>query len=122
MLSHIEAYGNTATASVPVLLAQATAAGALRPGMRVALTGVRCGAGLGVGHPGLARRAGGDRRRVSRPLPAERPTRRASPAGPVPGPPAPARRPGPRRRAGGRRPNALRGIRTAGARGSARRW
>ncbi|MFI5828075.1 beta-ketoacyl-ACP synthase 3 [Streptomyces sp. NPDC051578] len=47
MLSHIEAYGNTATASVPVLLAQAAAAGRLRPGMRVALTAY--GAGLAWG-------------------------------------------------------------------------
>ncbi|MFJ6718372.1 MULTISPECIES: beta-ketoacyl-ACP synthase 3 [unclassified Streptomyces] len=47
MLSHIEGYGNTAAASVPVLLAQAAAAGTLRPGMRVALTAY--GAGLAWG-------------------------------------------------------------------------
>ncbi|MGW7188985.1 3-oxoacyl-ACP synthase III family protein, partial [Streptomyces sp. NPDC054838] len=47
MLSHIEGYGNTAAASVPVLLAQAAAAGTLRPGMRVALTAF--GAGLAWG-------------------------------------------------------------------------
>ncbi|MBW5482853.1 beta-ketoacyl-ACP synthase 3 [Streptomyces bambusae] len=47
VLSHIEAYGNTAAASVPVLLAQAAAAGTLRPGLRVALTAY--GAGLAWG-------------------------------------------------------------------------
>ncbi|MFF1556377.1 beta-ketoacyl-ACP synthase 3 [Streptomyces sp. NPDC058279] len=47
MLSGIEAYGNTGAASVPVLLAQAAAAGTLRPGMRVALTAY--GAGLAWG-------------------------------------------------------------------------
>ncbi|WP_405791692.1 beta-ketoacyl-ACP synthase 3 [Streptomyces sp. NBC_00029] len=47
VLSHIEAYGNTAAASVPVLLAQAAAAGTLVPGQRVALTAY--GAGLAWG-------------------------------------------------------------------------
>ncbi|MYT24354.1 beta-ketoacyl-ACP synthase 3 [Streptomyces sp. SID7760] len=47
MLSHIEQYGNTGAASVPVLLAQATAAGTLAPGLRVALTAY--GAGLAWG-------------------------------------------------------------------------
>ncbi|WP_327360537.1 beta-ketoacyl-ACP synthase 3 [Streptomyces sp. NBC_01296] len=47
VLSHIERYGNTAAASVPVLLAQAAAAGTLSPGLRVALTAY--GAGLAWG-------------------------------------------------------------------------
>ncbi|MFI8262644.1 beta-ketoacyl-ACP synthase III [Streptomyces sp. NPDC085665] len=47
VLSHIEAYGNTGAASVPVLLAQAAAAGRLEPGLRVALTAY--GAGLAWG-------------------------------------------------------------------------
>ncbi|MFE5808049.1 beta-ketoacyl-ACP synthase 3 [Streptomyces sp. NPDC056491] len=47
VLSHIEAYGNTAAASVPVLLAQAAGAGTLLPGQRVALTAY--GAGLAWG-------------------------------------------------------------------------
>lgn len=47
VLSHMEAYGNTAAASVPVLLAQASAAGTLTPGLRVALTAY--GAGLAWG-------------------------------------------------------------------------
>ncbi|WP_327134961.1 beta-ketoacyl-ACP synthase 3 [Streptomyces sp. NBC_01343] len=47
VLSHIEAYGNTGAASVPVLLAQAAAAGTLGPGLRVALTAY--GAGLAWG-------------------------------------------------------------------------
>ncbi|MEV7611860.1 beta-ketoacyl-ACP synthase 3 [Streptomyces sp. NPDC089799] len=47
VLSHIEHYGNTASASVPVMLAQAAAAGTLRPGQRVALTAF--GAGLAWG-------------------------------------------------------------------------
>ncbi|KOU32493.1 3-oxoacyl-[acyl-carrier-protein] synthase III C-terminal domain-containing protein, partial [Streptomyces sp. WM6368] len=47
VLSHIETYGNAAAASVPVLLAQAAAAGTLVPGQRVALTAY--GAGLAWG-------------------------------------------------------------------------
>ncbi|MFE2875824.1 3-oxoacyl-[acyl-carrier-protein] synthase III C-terminal domain-containing protein [Streptomyces roseus] len=47
VLSHIEQYGNTGAASVPVLLAQAAAAGTLSPGLRVALTAY--GAGLAWG-------------------------------------------------------------------------
>ncbi|MFJ7586722.1 beta-ketoacyl-ACP synthase 3 [Streptomyces sp. NPDC097617] len=47
VLSHIESYGNAAAASVPVLLAQAAAAGTLVPGQRVALTAY--GAGLAWG-------------------------------------------------------------------------
>ncbi|MFG2973251.1 beta-ketoacyl-ACP synthase 3 [Streptomyces sp. NPDC048331] len=47
VLSHIGSYGNTAAASVPVLLAQAAAAGTLMPGQRVALTAY--GAGLAWG-------------------------------------------------------------------------
>ncbi|MER7822412.1 beta-ketoacyl-ACP synthase 3 [Streptomyces sp. NPDC096097] len=47
VLSHIKSYGNTAAASVPVLLAQAAAAGTLVPGQRVALTAY--GAGLAWG-------------------------------------------------------------------------
>ncbi|MFG2709900.1 beta-ketoacyl-ACP synthase 3 [Streptomyces goshikiensis] len=47
VLSHIETYGNAAAASVPVLLAQAAAAGTLEPGQRVALTAY--GAGLAWG-------------------------------------------------------------------------
>ncbi|GAA2620954.1 beta-ketoacyl-ACP synthase III [Streptomyces spororaveus] len=47
VLSHIGTYGNTAAASVPVLLAQAAAAGKLVPGQRVALTAF--GAGLAWG-------------------------------------------------------------------------
>ncbi|MFB7057007.1 beta-ketoacyl-ACP synthase 3 [Streptomyces vinaceus] len=47
VLSHIERYGNTGAASVPVLLAQAAAAGTLSPGLRVALTAY--GAGLAWG-------------------------------------------------------------------------
>ncbi|MFJ6793566.1 beta-ketoacyl-ACP synthase 3 [Streptomyces sp. NPDC091268] len=47
VLSHIETFGNTAAASVPVLLAQAAAAGTLLPGRRVALTAY--GAGLAWG-------------------------------------------------------------------------
>lgn len=47
VLSHIETYGNAAAASVPLLLAQAAAAGTLVPGLRVALTAY--GAGLAWG-------------------------------------------------------------------------
>ncbi|MET9885674.1 beta-ketoacyl-ACP synthase 3 [Streptomyces sp. NPDC006430] len=47
VLSHIESYGNTAAASVPVLLAQAAASGTLAAGRRVALTAY--GAGLAWG-------------------------------------------------------------------------
>ncbi|MFG2232514.1 beta-ketoacyl-ACP synthase 3 [Streptomyces sp. NPDC048723] len=47
VLSHIGQYGNAAAASVPVLLAQAAAAGTLVPGQRVALTAY--GAGLAWG-------------------------------------------------------------------------
>ncbi|WP_330294595.1 beta-ketoacyl-ACP synthase 3 [Streptomyces sp. NBC_00503] len=47
VLSHIETHGNTAAASVPVLLAQAAASGTLTPGLRVALTAY--GAGLAWG-------------------------------------------------------------------------
>ncbi|WP_234318151.1 beta-ketoacyl-ACP synthase 3 [Streptomyces sp. NRRL S-244] len=47
VLSHIETYGNAGAASVPVLLAQAAAAGTLSPGLRVALTAY--GAGLAWG-------------------------------------------------------------------------
>ncbi|MEU7555950.1 beta-ketoacyl-ACP synthase 3 [Streptomyces sp. NPDC044571] len=47
VVSHIERYGNAAAASVPVVLAQAAAAGTLVPGQRVALTAY--GAGLAWG-------------------------------------------------------------------------
>ncbi|MEV7417428.1 beta-ketoacyl-ACP synthase 3 [Streptomyces sp. NPDC089919] len=47
VLTHIGSYGNMAAASVPVLLAQAAAAGTLVPGRRVALTAY--GAGLAWG-------------------------------------------------------------------------